>query len=192
MSEQRACRVLAQPRRTQRYVARRCDVTALRLQMRALAYNTPRAGYRHVWDLLRLSFAGLGLRRVYRLYRLEGLTIQRRRVKRARRGQRAVMPEATAPNQRWSINFIHDQLLDRRCFVALNIIDDFTREAIAIELDTSLSGRRVARVLDALGNARGLPKVAVRLPARRCKFGPCTMTYASILRRQDVLPKWPS
>ena len=69
------------------------------------------------------------------------------------------MPEATAPNHCWSMDFIDDQLVDGRCFVALNIIDDFTREAIAIELDTSLSGRQVARVLDTLGNARGLPKV---------------------------------
>ena len=134
-------------------------MAALRLQIRDLAYQAPRDGYRRIWDTLRLSFAGIGLRRVYRLYRLEGLTMRRRRPKRARRGQRAVMPAATAPNHRWSMDFIHDQLVDGRCFRVLNIIDDFTREAVATEVDTSLSGRRVVRVLDSLAQSRGLPKI---------------------------------
>ena len=85
--------------------------------------------------------------------------MRRRRPKRARRGERAQMPAATAANHRWSMDFIHDQLADGLCFRALNIIDDFTREAVAIEVDTSLSGRRVARVLDQLAVSRGLPKV---------------------------------
>ncbi|RYE94239.1 MAG: IS3 family transposase, partial [Oxalobacteraceae bacterium] len=159
ISERRACRVLGQPRRTHRYVSRGCDVAALRLQIRDLACHAPRSGYRRIWDALRLGLPRLGLRRVYRLYRLEGLTMQRRRPKRARRGQRALMPAATAPNHRWSMDFIHDQLVDGRCFRVLNIIDDFTREAVAMEVDTSLSGRRVVRVLDSLARFRGLPKV---------------------------------
>ena len=85
--------------------------------------------------------------------------MRRRRPKRARRGECVAMPAATAPNHRWSMDFIHDQLADGRCFRALNIIDDFTREVVAIEVDTSLSGRRVARVLDWLATTRGLPKV---------------------------------
>ena len=57
------------------------------------------------------------------------------------------------------MDFVHDQLVDGRCFRVLNIIDDFTREALATEVNTSLSGRRVARVLDALAVTRGLPKI---------------------------------
>lgn len=119
----------------------------------------PRHGYRRVWDALRIVHPGLGLRRTYRLYRLEGLAMRRRRPKRARRGERIAMPAANGPNDRWSMDFVHDQLVDGRCFRVLNIIDDFTREAVACELDTSLSGVRVARVLDRLSATRGLPKV---------------------------------
>ena len=85
--------------------------------------------------------------------------MKRRRPKRVRGGERAHMPAATAPDHRWSMDFIHDQLVDGRCFRVLNIIDDFTREAVAVEVDTSLSGVRVTRVLDRLATTRGLPKV---------------------------------
>lgn len=110
-------------------------------------------------DALRSHHPTLGLRRLYRLYRLERLTMRQRRPKRARRGERAAMPLATAANHRWSMGFVHDQLADGRCFCVLNIIDNFTREAVVCEFDTSLSGRRVARVLDDLATTRGLPKV---------------------------------
>ena len=85
--------------------------------------------------------------------------MRRKKPKRTRRGERAVMPAATAANHRWSMDFVHDQLADGRCFRVLNIIDDFTREAVATEVDTSLSGQRVARTLDLLATTRGLPKV---------------------------------
>ena len=85
--------------------------------------------------------------------------MRRKRPKRARRGERIAMPLATAANHRWSMDFVHDQLTNGRCFRVLNVIDDFTREAVACEVDTSLSGRRVARVLDTLAATRGLPKV---------------------------------
>jgi putative transposase len=132
---------------------------ALRTAIREHAYAMPRDGYRRVWVALRGAHAGLGLRRTYRLYRLEGLTMRRRRPKRTRRGQRATMPAATAANHRWSMDFVHDQLVSGQCFRVLNIIDDFTREAVACEVDTSISGVRVARVLDRLAATRGLPKV---------------------------------
>lgn len=159
MSERRACRVLAQPRRTHRYIPVLLDTEILRSRIRNAAYSKPRDGYRRVWHTLRKEMPSLGLRRLYRLYRAEGLTMKRRRPKRARRGERIQMPGATAPNHRWSMDFIHDQLVDGRCFRVLNIIDDFTREAVAVEVDTSLSGVRVARVLDRLATTRGLPKV---------------------------------
>jgi len=159
VSERRACRLLDQPRRTHRYSAKASPLNALRTAIREHAYDRPREGYRRVWDALRPKFPGLGLRRTYRLYCLEGLTMKRRKPKRARRGDRAATPAATAANHRWSMDFVHDQLIDGRCFRILNIIDDFTREAVAVEVDTSLSGARVARVLDRLAVTRGLPKV---------------------------------
>lgn len=159
VSERRACRVLGQPRRSQRYRAAKLPFQGLRQAIITHAYEFPRDGYRRVWDAVRPRYLGLGLRRTYRLYRLAGLTMKRRRPKRARRGDRIAMPLATAENHCWSMDFVHDQLVDGRCFRILNIIDDFTREAVATEVDTSLSGKRVARVLDALAVTRGLPKV---------------------------------
>lgn len=85
-----------------------------------------------------------------------------KKTKRARRGERVAMPAATAAtaaNHRWSMDFVHDQLADGRCFRVLNILDDFTCEAVVCELGTSLSGRRVVRVLDSLTTTRGSSKV---------------------------------
>jgi putative transposase len=82
-----------------------------------------------------------------------------RRPKRSRRGERAQMPAATGPDHRWSMDFIYDQLVDGRCFRVLNIIDDFPHEAVAVEIDMSLSGVRFTRVLDRLATTRALPKV---------------------------------
>jgi putative transposase len=159
VSERRSCRVLAQPRRTHRYIHVLLDTGVLRERIRAAAYLKPRDGYRRVWHTLRKDMPGLGLRRMYRSYRAEGLAMKRRRRKRARRGERVQIPAATGPDHRWSMDFVHDQLVDGRCFRVLNIIDDFTRAAIAVEVDTSVSGVRVTRVLDRLATTRGLPKV---------------------------------
>ena len=84
--------------------------------------------------------------------------MKRRRPKRVRRGERIAMVAATAPNHRWSMDFVHDQLSDGRRIRMLNIVDDFTRECVEIQVDTSLSGMRVARTLDRLALTRGLPK----------------------------------
>jgi putative transposase len=159
VSERRACRVLAQPRRTHRYIRVLLDTVVLRGRIRTAAYLKPRDGYRRVWHTLRKDMPGLGLRRVYRLFRAEGLTMKRRRPKRARRGERAQLSPATAPDHRWSVDFIHDQLVDCRYFRVLNIIDDFKRETVAVEVDTSPLGVRVTRVLGRLATVRGLPKV---------------------------------
>ena len=100
-------------------------------------------------------------KRIYRLYRLDGLMVRckkRKRVARARR-QPLALPEA--PNQRWSMDFMCDQLADGRRFRALTVIDEFTRESLAIEVDGSLPGLRVTRVLDCIAGRRGYPKVMV-------------------------------
>lgn len=76
-SERRACRLLGQPRRTHRYSSSGLDLTQLRARIRKHAYEAPRRGYRRLWDTLRLQFSAIGLRRVYRLYRLEGLSMRR-------------------------------------------------------------------------------------------------------------------
>jgi putative transposase len=100
-------------------------------------------------------------KRVYRLYRAEGLALRRKRRKRLAAGLRVVLPTPSRPNERWSMDFVHDTLASGRKFRNLNIVDDYTRECVAIEVDTSLGGARVVRVLERLAYLRGLPKVIV-------------------------------
>jgi len=100
-------------------------------------------------------------KKVYRLYREEGLQVRRRKRKQTAK-YRGEKPEGPLrPNERWSMDFMHDALCDGRRIRLLNIVDDYTRECLGIEVDTSLGGRRVTRVLDRLGAIRGLPERVV-------------------------------
>jgi putative transposase len=96
-------------------------------------------------------------KRLYRLYRAAGLQVRRRRRKRLTRGERVPLPTPTRRGERWSMDFTLDTLADGRAFRTLNIVDDYTRECLAIEVDRSLPGLRVTRVLDRLHHAVGLP-----------------------------------
>jgi putative transposase len=98
---------------------------------------------------------------LYRLYRLENLGVRRRRRRRLASMPRQPRPMPSQANVRWSMDFTHDMLADGRRFRTLNLVDDFTRECLAIEVDTSLPGRRVVRVLEQLAESRGLPKAIV-------------------------------
>jgi putative transposase len=100
-------------------------------------------------------------KRLYRVYRAAGLQVRRRRRKRLTRGDRVPLPRPSQRRERWSMDFTLDTLADGRAFRTLNIVDDFTRECVAIEVDRSLPGLRVARVLDRLQAAGGLPQTIV-------------------------------
>jgi len=166
MSERRACVTLGHARSSCRYVARRPLVQALLDDVRRHAAQRPRFGYRRIHVLLRRGGWRVNHKRVYRLYRADGLAVRRRKRKRLYAGARTVLPAPTRPNERWSMDFTLDTLATGRKFRTLNIVDDFTRECLAIEVDTSIGGQRVTRVLDRLAATRGLPKVIV------CDNGP--------------------
>lgn len=101
-------------------------------------------------------------KRIYRLYRLEDLSVRRKlRKKMARNAPRTVLPPPSRPKQRWSMDFVSDALENGRRFRTLNIVDDFTRENLAILVETSISGARVARLLDELVAARGKPELII-------------------------------
>ena len=95
-------------------------------------------------------------KKVYRLYREEGLQVKTRKRKRISRGERQALAVPTAPDERWSMDFQHDMLATGQRFRTLNIVDDCSRECLAIEADSSLPGRRVVRVLERLKETRGL------------------------------------
>jgi putative transposase len=162
MSERRACCVLGTPRSSCRYQVKPGGLVASLLEeLRHQAAMRPRFGYRRLTVLLRRSGWRVNHKRVYRLYRREGLAVRRKKRKHLVAGCRGKLALPTARNQRWSMDFVHDQLADGRRFRTLNIVDDKTRECLAIEVDTSIGGARVVRVLDRLVTALGAPRFIV-------------------------------
>ena len=141
-----------------RYKSRRPDDAVVRERLKELAQERPRFGYGHLGVLLRREGHVVNLKRVLRLYREEGLKLRAKKRKRVASAHR-VQPEATSGiNQRWSMDFMSDTLSCGRRFRSLNIVDCHSREALCSEVDTSLTGQRVARVLQRLGETRGLPQ----------------------------------
>ena len=133
----------------------------LRTQLRELANERKRFGYRRLFVLLRQQGEPSGINQIYRLYREEGLTVRKRRARRRAVGARAPILVEARPNARWSLDFVHDQFACGRRFRILNIVDDVTRECLAAIPDTSISGRRVARELTTLIEQRGKPGMIV-------------------------------
>ncbi|SNT27289.1 HTH-like domain-containing protein, partial [Azospirillum sp. RU38E] len=158
VSERRACSVLKVHRRTIRYRSRRPDDGALRQRLRELASARRRFGYRRLGYLLAREGMAVNHKKLLRIYREEGLAIRRRRGRKRALGTRAPMNVPQGPNQRWSLDFVSDAFSDGRRFRILAVVDDFSRECLALVADTSLSGKRVARELDALIATRGKPQ----------------------------------
>ena len=154
MSERRACTLIAD-RTMIRYRSRRPPETELRARLRELANQRRRFGYRRLFILLRREGEPSGVNRIYRLYREEGLTVRKRRARRRAVGTRTPILVEARVNARWSLDFVHDQFALGRRFRILNIVDDVTRECLAVIPDTSISGRRVARELTTLIESRG-------------------------------------
>src|ERR1700689_1862336 len=161
LSERRACSIVSADRKMVRYRSCRPPDTELRTQLRDLANERKRFGYRRLFVLLRQEGEPSGINRIYRLYREEGLTVRKRRARRRAAGTRAPIPVEAIANARWSLDFVHDQLACGRRFRILNIVDDVTRECLAAIPDTSISGRRVARELTMLIERRGKPGMIV-------------------------------
>jgi len=160
VSQRRSCGVLGVARSTCRYASQRSE-DPVRAPLRELAAQRPRFGYRRLGILLRRAGWRVNDKRVYRLYRADGLAVRRRRRRKLAAGTRIVLPVPTQPNQRWSMDFMGDTLASGRTFRTLNIVDDCSRECLEIEVDTSISGVRVTRVLDRIGEGRPLPAVIV-------------------------------
>ena len=126
------------------FKSRARDQRGLILRIRDIVMNRPRFGYLRIHIMLRRESWMVNKKRVYRLYRLEGLQL-RMKVKRRKRIslQRGRVPLATGPNQHWSMDFIHDQMRDGRKFRVLTVIDQWSRESVSLEPGFSLSGRCV-------------------------------------------------
>jgi len=158
MSERRACRIIGCDRMTVRYESRRPDDPHLRERLLAIARERRRFGYRRLLIFLRREGFAVNHKRLFRIYREERLMVRKRSGRKRALGTRTPAPGAVLPNDRWSLDFVSDQLICGRRFRILAIYDDCTRECLATIADFSLSGRRVARELDVLITGRGKPR----------------------------------
>ena len=163
-SERRACGLIEIQRASVRYQRRERDDGALRARMHELAAQRPRFGYRRLHRMLRREKENerpkwvVNHKRVYRLYREEGLAMRRKKRKRFRAEARVPLVLPTRANQVWTMDFLRDSLASGRKFRTLNLMDGYTREAPRIEVDTSLPGLRVVRMLDEVKHTRGVPE----------------------------------
>ena len=162
MSERHACRLMGLGRSTHRYRARKAERDSeLRTRLKELAARRMRFGYRRLTAMLLREGMPANHKRVYRLYREEGLAMRIRQRRRIRWSGVVTSPAATRPNERWSMDFVSDCVSTGKVIRMLTLVDDCTRECPAIEVDTSLGGLRVRRVLDRIMLERGLPEAIV-------------------------------
>ncbi len=150
MSERGACRTVSLNRCTYRYQATKTDDLQIVQELRQLAEQQPRWGCGKMADFLRNQGYAWNHKRIRRVYRDLALHLQRKPKKRLPNRTAQTLTVPAQSNQTWSLDFMSDALSDGRTFRTLNIIDDFNREALWIEVDTSLPAERVVRVLEQL------------------------------------------
>jgi len=179
VSTRRACRVIGVPRTTNDYRSKAKDQSALRIRIRDLAQARVRYGYRRLHVLLLREGWRVNHKRVYRLYREEGLSLRlkckQKRVSRAR----VEAPPPRAPNEVWSIDFVSDSLGSGQAIRALTIVDNFSRVSPAIEVDFSLTGKRVVEVLERVSTSYGQPQVIKCDNVLTRKSSTCFEQYSS-------------
>ena len=184
VSQRRACQVVSADRTSMRYRSIRPSDAELRARLHELAAVRRRFGYRRLLILLRREGTLVNHKKLRRLYCEERLQVRRRGGRKRALGTRAPLALPQAPNQRWSLDFVSDQLSDSRRFRILTVVDDFTRECLALVADTSLSGLRVGRELDLVMAQRGRPSSIV-------SDNGTELTSAAILRwSQDCSVEW--
>jgi len=161
VSQRRACQALRIDRSTVRYTSTRADDAPLREAMKAVAAERRRFGYRRIHVTLDRQGIVMNQKKLRRLYREEKLQVRRRGGRKQALGTRRPMLVPDLANARWSLDFVSDTFTDGRRFRILAIVDDCTRECLALVVDTSLSGMWVARELDRLVAERGRPRMIV-------------------------------
>jgi putative transposase len=160
ISHRRACRLVGVDPKTVRR-ERPPDSPELRRRMREIAGVRRRFGYRRIGLMLEREGIRMNHKKLRRLYKEEGLAVKRRRGRKRATGTRAPLDVPLRPNDRWSLDFLSDVFEPGRRFRILAVIDDCTRECLALIADTSISCRRVARELDSVIRLYGKPKTIV-------------------------------
>ena len=156
MSQRRACRLVHISAKAMRYVSKPCADQAIVARLKSLGEQYPRYGYLMLHALMRSEGLVRNRKRTYRIYSSLGMQVRTKRRKKLIR-PRIPMVVPSRPNERWSIDFVHDQLANGRRIRILNIVDDYSRYCVGQLVDTSISGARMTRFLDELSLDRQLP-----------------------------------
>lgn len=158
LSERRACGLVEITRWSNRYRSRRDPQDELRQRLRELAGSRPRYGYRRLTVMLRREGWKVNAKRVYRIYRQDNLGVRTAKRKKRNMYLRVPLPRPTRPNQRWSMDFVSDRLVDGRWFRILTVVDQYTRECVCTYADRSQTGEKVVVQMNRLALLRGLPE----------------------------------
>ena len=161
LSERRACRIAGQHRSTQRHEPKLADDEALRRRLREISAAHPRWGYRRAHAQLLLGGFDHNRKRTQRIWREEGLRVPRKAKKRRRLGESTAAGadrlKAAFPNHVWALDFQHDATTDGRELKLLNVVDEFTRESLAIECERTIDADATVATLERIVSARGAP-----------------------------------
>lgn len=156
-SERRACQLVGANRSSIRYESQKSDEGLLREKITSIAHEKRRYGYRRIHMVLKRDGVLINHKKVFRIYQQLGLKVLKRGGRKRALGTRIVSMQLIKANQEWSLDFVHDVLVNGRRIRMLTVVDDFTRESIKITVDTSLNGRRVCDELDQVIESRGKP-----------------------------------
>lgn len=197
ISQRRACRLVrVDPKTVRREPVP--DQPEIRARMRAIAAERRRFGYRRIGLMLQREGITMNHKKLRRLYREEGLAVKRRRGRKRATGTREPMPVPAGPGVRWSLDFLSDGFGDARRFRILAVIDDFTRESLALVADTSVSGARVSPASwirqsgSTAGRRQSFPTMAASSPAGPCSTGRTGPALPGTTSRPESPSRMPS
>jgi putative transposase len=193
LSLRRAAGLMMLNRSTMYYRSRGDPQHALRARIRELAASRVRFGYRRLTVLLRREGWAVNTKRVYRLYRLDGLTVRTKLRKKIARRARGPMVQASRPNEKWSMDLVAARLLDGRWFRVLTVVDQFTRECLLLLADSSLSGHKIAAALSLVVAERGAPdSITVDNGTEFCSRAMEAWAYQSRVQLDFIRPGRPA
>lgn len=159
LAERRGCDLTGLNRKSYRYRPRRKTSKKLIARIRQLAVKHPRFGYRRIWACLKREGIKVSLKKVYRLWRSEKLSLPNKRPRKPRaKPTVGVMPKAEKVNQVWTYDFLFDQSLSGKSLKMLTLIDEFTRECLAVKVGISMPSEKVKRILQKVCLEKGFPE----------------------------------
>lgn len=160
ISERRGCALVGLNRKSHRYRQRRKPLKKMIERIRQLAMKHPSFGYRRIWAMLSRDGAKINLKKVYRLWKSEKLILPKRRPHKKRaKPTIGIMPKAERANQVWTYDFVFDQSLSGKSLKMLTLIDEYTRECLAVEVGVSITSEKVRSILQRVCVEKGFPEM---------------------------------